>query len=168
MSAARRVTPPRARVVARARRRPVRRTVQIRAAGVDAPAQARRYFATLIEFMEYKNNTEYPATKSEFTFEELNSIKPKDLYKWMANKCFGKEDPGPEDLPLYARSSSLCYYKKAISYFMPNKGAPWTVTGNNDEGHGNPTRYCTYYKAGRLKNNVAGNHDLKILTTYRR
>ena len=45
-------------------------------------------------------------------------------------------DPGVNDMPILGRSSSLQYYKKAISHFMPDKLSPWNVCRQE----GNPTR----------------------------
>ena len=44
--------------------------------------------------------------------------------------------PGPNDKPSHCRSSSLEYWKKAISFFMPNKNHQWNEMTNS----GNPTR----------------------------
>jgi hypothetical protein len=42
-------------------------------------------------------------------------------------------DPAPSDNPTHGRCSSLEYYKKALSYFMPNRHNEWdevTLRGN--------------------------------------
>jgi hypothetical protein len=90
--------------------------------------------------MEHKDGTRYPASDKTFTEEELLAIKPDHIYRWMCKRTYGKEDPTAEDNPLYARSSSLAYWKKAISYFMPNT-AHWSTSGE-----GNPTKSKTINK----------------------
>ena len=51
-------------------------------------------------------------------------------------KVFLKRNPGPDDNPLGGCSSSLMYYKKALSYFMPNRLMAW----NELTSQGNPTK----------------------------
>ena len=105
---------------------------------INAPTQRHRYHRFLAEFMEYKNKVAYPSDKT-FTDEELLEITPDHLYRWMCFKVFEKEDPTEEDTPLL-RSSSVYYWKKAVSYFMPNT-ASWTIErGANSTGIGNPTK----------------------------
>ena len=107
---------------------------------LNASSQRLRYHAVLVEFMEYKNATTYAADKT-FTSEELLTIVPQDIRKWMAFCLLGKEDPSDTDNPIYARSSSLTFWKKSISCFMPNKGVGWIVDGADPNiGRGNPTR----------------------------
>jgi hypothetical protein len=88
--------------------------------------------------MEHKNDESYPSNKT-FTDQELLEITPDHLYCWMCSRVFGKEDPTEDDTPLL-RSTSVYYWKKAISYFMPNT-ASWTIQrGANTTGIGNPTK----------------------------
>ena len=49
---------------------------------------------------------------------------------------FGEPNPGPNSRPTEGRSSSLEYYKKAISYYMPNQHIGWDMEAER----GNPTR----------------------------
>jgi hypothetical protein len=51
-------------------------------------------------------------------------------------KAFGVSDPPNDANPTFARSNSLAFWKKAISFLMPNRLIPW-YTGRNE---GNPTR----------------------------
>ena len=97
-----------------------------------------KYFNILADFMEYKNDTQYPPEKM-FTTEELLDITPRDVRSWMLYCTYGTANPTHEDYPIHARASTLLYWKKAISYFMPNKGGEWTV-GPTGEGAGNPTK----------------------------
>ena len=63
-------------------------------------------------------------------------LTPEHIYRWMCTKVYGMPDPSPEDNPTHGWASSLMYYKKAISYFMPNKLMPWNAITRE----GNPTR----------------------------
>ena len=55
-------------------------------------------------------------------------------------KAYGTPEPEPEPdpnaNPTQARSSSLQFWKKAISCYMPNRLMPWNAVS----GQGNPTR----------------------------
>eukprot|EP00536_Pseudo-nitzschia_multiseries_P003106 jgi/Psemu1/6971/gm1.6971_g len=67
-----------------------------------------------------------------FSSEEKASITSEDIYKFMALKVYGKEDPTGNDNPTLGWSSTLTYYKKAISQFMISQSA-WceaTLRGN--------------------------------------
>eukprot|EP00957_Ditylum_brightwellii_P177903 13550625-Ditylum_brightwellii.AAC.1 len=61
---------------------------------------------------------------------------PHDIYCWMAWKVYGTDDPSPDDNPTEGHSSCLKYYKKAISFYMPNHRMQW----NEITKVGNPTR----------------------------
>jgi hypothetical protein len=51
-------------------------------------------------------------------------------------KAFGSPNPGPDANPTGCRSSTILYWKKAISFCMPNKHHPWDSLNER----GNPTR----------------------------
>ncbi len=91
----------------------------------------------MAEFMEYKNNTVYQDDKW-FTHEELLSITPEDIRKWMSFRVFGTEDPDPNADQIYYRSETIKCWKRSISSFMPND-IPWT-TDPTGRGTGNPTK----------------------------
>ena len=104
---------------------------------VDAPDALKGYKAVLREFMAFYHQRANPYPKDrEFTDDELAPIRPDDIYKWMCKKVYHKEEPGPEDRPIFGRSDSLKFYKKAISYFMPNRLMTWNELTNT----GNPTK----------------------------
>ncbi len=50
-------------------------------------------------------------------------------------KAFGVPDPPSDANPTFARSNLLAYWKKAISFFMPDRLVVW-VSGRYE---GNPT-----------------------------
>ena len=87
--------------------------------------------------MRHKNSVNYPK-EYRFSDEELGTITPDDIYRWMCLKAYHKYDPLPTDRPMYARSSSLSYWKKAISYYMPNGNVSWNSLANPP--FGNPTK----------------------------
>ena len=72
----------------------------------------------------------------EFTQQELAGITPMELTRWMCLKVYGKEEPHPDDNPIEGHSNSILYWKKAISFFMPNCQTGWDVLTNS----GNPTK----------------------------
>ena len=67
--------------------------------------------------------------------EELNAVTTTDVVCWFSVKCYGNPDPGENENPTLWRSTIL-FWKKAISYFHPNKHIAW----NNVSLSGNPTR----------------------------
>ena len=87
--------------------------------------------------MNFRDNPEVPYTNATiFTQEQLLTITPEQLCRWMKKKVYGTPDPGPEDKPTEGRASSIQFAKKAISSFMPNKMTPWDEVLKR----GNPTR----------------------------
>jgi hypothetical protein len=101
----------------------------------NEPEQIQRYKANLTRCLEFLDGIEYSADHV-FTNERLGQLTPMDIYHWLAKIAYGTEDPGPEDNPVHARSSTLEYYKKSISHFVPNQHQPWNTISNT----GNPTK----------------------------
>jgi hypothetical protein len=96
-----------------------------------------RYRTYLIEFMSFLDGrAELYANDTEFEQDHLIRIKPRDIERWMCKKVYGMTDPGLDDYPIHGPSSSLEFYKKALSYFMPNKRMGW----NEVTQSGNPTK----------------------------
>ena len=62
-----------------------------------------------------------------FENEHLLTLTPEDVVCYFNLKIYGTPHPDKEVCPRYGRSSSLCFYKKAISYFMPNKLLGWDM-----------------------------------------
>ena len=93
------------------------------------------YHATLIRFMTFTNGIAY-AKDHQFVQDELAPLTPDDVARWMCQKAYGTPEPEPDANPTKARSTSLMYWKKAISSYMPNCLMPW----NAISGQGNPTR----------------------------
>lgn len=95
------------------------------------------YKRRLDRFMEYKNKKEahFYEEEYEYSIDELLAIRPTTILRFLCLMAFGKEKPGKDDLPLFARADTLKGYKTALSHFMPN-------TQQWDEQHqiGNPTK----------------------------
>ncbi len=89
--------------------------------------QTKRYKSNLIACMNFlcDPSKKYPKTHN-FTDEELFTLTPEHIFKYMAHKAYGKIDPNFNiDLPTKSQSSTLKFSKKAISYFMPNRLLLW-------------------------------------------
>jgi hypothetical protein len=93
------------------------------------------YKPILIRFMSYRDNVAYPR-EHEFTADYFGQITPTEVARWMCSVAYGIAEPGPDDNPTGARSTSIEYNKKAISSFMPNKLMGWNRLANT----GNPTK----------------------------
>lgn len=88
-----------------------------------------------MEFIDGVARDEYP-NDMVFEEEELLNITPDDIARHFKNLAYGTPTPGPNDKPVHCRSSNLEFAKKAISFFMPVRIAPWTIRDKT----GNPTR----------------------------
>lgn len=91
--------------------------------------------ATVDSFLSFVHNRQYTLQKT-YTKAELRALTPQHVLQWMNLKAFGVIDPPNDANPTFARSNSLAFWKKAISFFMPNRLIPW-YSGRNE---GNPTR----------------------------
>jgi hypothetical protein len=100
-----------------------------------APQYTKVYNAVLSAFMSYRDSTVYDKDHI-FAQNELSAITPEDLGKYFYFKAYGREDPDEEDHADPCRSSTLHFYKKAVSYYIPNKHMQWNV----DSRIGNPTK----------------------------
>ena len=88
-----------------------------------------QYRPSLIKFMSFKDGRYY-AKDHDFSTEELASITPQQIVRYMKLKVYGTPDPPPDANPTRGRSSSLAYMKKAISYFMPNHPMKYNKLAN--------------------------------------
>jgi hypothetical protein len=95
----------------------------------------KNYHAVLIRLMSFLNEQAYD-DDHVFSQDELASLQPADIERWMSVQAYGIPQPGPNANPTLARSNSLKYWKKGISFFMPNKLMAWNALS----GVGNPTR----------------------------
>jgi hypothetical protein len=85
--------------------------------------------------MTFTNGKAY-GNDHQFVQDELAPLTPDNVRRWMCEQAYGTTEPAPDANPTNARSSSLMYWKKAISFFMPNRLMAW----NAITGHGNLTR----------------------------
>jgi hypothetical protein len=93
------------------------------------------YKATLDHFMSFAMHRTYDRNYV-YSDAELLEITPKMVFGWMNFRTFGTSLPAVDANPISARSSSLAYWKKAISFFHPNRLMPWS----EGRQEGNPTR----------------------------
>jgi hypothetical protein len=83
--------------------------------------------------LQFKQQTRMLWTNA--TQAQLLAIRPTDLKRWMCLKVHGDLDPPADVNPTEGISSALECYKKAMSYFMPNRLTAWNVESSS----GNPT-----------------------------
>ena len=97
---------------------------------VDSYHQATRPLMSFVHGQEYRPG-------HVWSTDDLLSVTPDILVRYIKMKVYGSENAQPDiDPPLYYRSNSVAYWKKAWSYFMPNQITPW----NEIAAVGNPTR----------------------------
>ena len=96
---------------------------------------AKSYFVNLCQCMSLKDGILYP---KHYIFQKshLLTLTPKDIVCYFNIKAYGTMDPDDDATPKLGRSSSLMFYKKAISYFMPHKLIGWNI----EAGTGSPTK----------------------------
>ena len=95
----------------------------------------KRYKATLSRFMSFKDKRHYDWTTS-FSVEQLLAVTPDDVCDWMNTRAYGAAVPTEDMKPIFTRSTTLEFAKKAISCFMPRRNALWDPIRQE----GNPTR----------------------------
>jgi hypothetical protein len=71
-----------------------------------------------------------------FAQDRLAAVTADNLLRWMNFKAFGTPHPPANANPTGCRSSTLLFWKKAISFYVPNKHHPWDSLNER----GNPTR----------------------------
>ena len=73
----------------------------------------------------------------EYTDDEKRQVTPEEMVRWLNLRTFGVPDPGPnESIRPLVRANTLAFWKKAISFHMPDRLHGWR-SGSND---GNPTK----------------------------
>jgi hypothetical protein len=96
------------------------------------------YTPYLHRMMAYINNPpggEYPRM-IEWYQEQLLAIVPDAIASYFKQLAYGTSMPGPNDMPTHCRSTNLKQYKKAISFYIPNKISAWDIRSAS----GNPTK----------------------------
>lgn len=71
-----------------------------------------------------------------FSVERLSTVTLEEIVAYFNYRAYGTATLSENDNPTLTRSTSLYYWKKAISYHMPNKHIPW----NELSKMGNPTK----------------------------
>ena len=99
------------------------------------PKNAKVYYSHLCQCMSLKDGVLY-GKDHVFEKEHLLSLTPKDICAYFNLKAFGTSHPSDDCTSKLGRSSSLMFYKKAISYFMPHKLMGWNIQSMT----GNPTK----------------------------
>ena len=96
------------------------------------------YYTEIAQFMSFMDGIEYPRNDNSHVFpqERLLEITDLDVVSYFNFKAYHNANPSPSDQPIYCRSSTLEYKKKAISSFLPRQNMPW----DNITQKGNPTR----------------------------
>jgi hypothetical protein len=99
---------------------------------------AATYKSTLDSLMSFVHFTARPYSRDRtYTKGKLHALTPENVLHWMNLKAFGVADPPMDANPTLVKGNLLVFWKKAISFFMPNCFMVWD-SGCNDEG--NPTR----------------------------
>jgi hypothetical protein len=93
---------------------------------------ALQYKPTLDNLLSFVHNQECTHKKT-YTKGETN---PQHILQCMNQKAFGVTDPALDANPTLATANSLEYWKKALSFFMPNRLIIW-LSGRNE---GSPTQ----------------------------
>ena len=94
----------------------------------------------LCHFMEFLhgNCVNYPIHTTFFSRAELLLIQPEDIKRYFGLLAYNDPDYDINEpanhRPTYCRASNLENYKKALSYYMPNRTVSWC------DGRGNPTK----------------------------
>ena len=77
------------------------------------------YFSILHKFISWRADHEIDKDYV-ITLNELKEVIEKDVEEYFNVCAYGTNSLTDDDRPTECRSSSLQYWKKAISYFMPN------------------------------------------------
>jgi hypothetical protein len=97
------------------------------------------YYTEIAQFMSFMDGIEYPRNDNSHVFPQerlLLEITDLDVVSYFNFKACHNTNPSPSDQPIYCRSSTLEYKKKAISSFLPRQNMPW----DDITQKGNPTR----------------------------
>jgi hypothetical protein len=101
----------------------------------SSPPPLRSYQNTLVSLPSFLDGHKYHKD-TVFSPDRLSAITADDIIKWMNLKAFGSINPSPDANPTGCHSSTILFWKKSISFFIPNKHHPW----DSLLCRGNPTR----------------------------
>ena len=101
-----------------------------------ATQSVRAYKSTTVHMLNYVKPGNGWTVDSVLSIDDL-TLTNQDIMRWFNMRVWGNPEPAPDHayVPL-VRSNSILYWKKQISFFMPNRMQPWDHIGNT----GNPTR----------------------------
>ncbi len=102
---------------------------------MDSRSSTKAYSTCLIKMMSFIDGVQYPKT-STFSCDQVAAITAEQVAAFLNKKAFGTPVPDPDDHPHTMRASSLAFFKKAASQFMPLRSMPW----DDINLCGNPTR----------------------------
>jgi hypothetical protein len=84
----------------------------------------RSYQNTLVSLVSFLDGHQYHKN-TVFTEDRLAVIMADDVLRWMNLKAFGTTNPHPDANPTRCRSSTILFFwKKSLSFFMPNRHHP--------------------------------------------
>ena len=63
----------------------------------------------------------------EYTDDGKRQVTPEELVRWLNLRTFGVPNPGPDDESIrpLVRANTLAFWKKAISFYMPDRLHGW-------------------------------------------
>jgi integrase len=94
-----------------------------------------RYRRILVSFMSFLDKVRYPSAQV-FSVERMLEVDDTDVYRFFCMKAYGKEQPQEGDKAVCCRSTTLQFYKKALSQYMPRRNFQWDDVSKQ----GNPTK----------------------------
>lgn len=80
------------------------------------------YFSSWLDGEDYANNEEIPMAT-------LEAIAAKKMVQWFKYCAYGTATPSEANRPIHTCASSLLYWKKALSSFMPQRNVQWNDIG---------------------------------------
>ncbi len=111
------------------------RRILVRTRGKKKKSKVELYSRELVRFMRYRDQVEYDYGH-RFTQNVLQHVVPNDLMRYFKFRVYKNPDAEPDIEKPLIRANCIKYWKKSISYFMPNSHIPWNEIANV----GNPTR----------------------------
>ena len=101
-----------------------------------AKTKTQQYHAHLVPLMEHIHRKTF-SSGHKFTKAELKAVNPKKIMKFLKLRIYDDADADPDVVPPKRyRSNTVKSWKKAWSWFMPNKMMNWDEVTKR----GNPTR----------------------------
>jgi hypothetical protein len=147
--------------------------VVVSSGAMSTPAATIRiYKSTLDSLMSFVHEVEAGhkyGNDREYTNKELLEVTPNHVLKWMLLCTFGTTNMGviSDALCPMVRANTLQFWKKSISFFMPNRLRAWRTR----RGEGNPTKRLEVNdlikKVKRLKARKQGASSQNKATNYR-